>query len=680
MSHDRTRLGDHERSEGARHVAIIGAGPRGTGLVERLVENHPSFGAEPIVVHLIDPFPPGAGRIWRDEQSSLLCLNSLAADVTMLTDDSATIDGPIAAGPSLVEWAREVRAGAISAEIDPEAEPKLAVELDALGPGSFPTRRLQQRYLAWCLQRAASRLASGSRLQYHPTRAVAVRDAPETGAQRVELESGEHLTVDVVVYALGHTSSRPSSATSRTAAFADIHRLSYVPPSYTADANLDALRPGETVLVRGMGLAAIDLLVLLAQGRGGTFVATPERGPGSLRYLPSGREPRLLMGSRRGVPYHAKPTAALVGAPPAGRYVTRQRLANLLEGPQRVDARDDVLPLLRRELVHGVCRELFTGHPERTRGSWDELLAVLDGHESESPEVAAALERAFPDPRDRFDMVRLDRPLQWLSSAHGVGRCAPGNDVDASGELQAVVRDYIRDDVDRRTASEHSASTALFLSLLNAHLAIVDVSDHPNWTARSVAELERWHAFFSFIASGPPGPRLEELLALAEAGVVAFLGGGLRVELDETAGEFVARGDHTPPGGVRARALVDAWLPGADVASTLDPALQDLIASGAGREWVRDDGEERVSTGRLEVRRSDSRIVEADGQAHPRRFAIGPFTSAPFVGAFARPRTNAVAFRENDAVARGVLDILAALPAAEARARSRCRPLVSSAR
>ncbi len=44
--------------------------------------------------HLIDPYPAGAGRIWRHAQSPLLAMNLMAADVTMSTDDSVVCDGP----------------------------------------------------------------------------------------------------------------------------------------------------------------------------------------------------------------------------------------------------------------------------------------------------------------------------------------------------------------------------------------------------------------------------------------------------------------------------------------------------------------------------------------------------------------------------------------------------------
>ena len=87
-------------------VAVIGAGPRGAGVLERLAAN---LGTEwaadrPLVVHFIDQFPAGPGRIWRFDQSPLLKLNSMAADVTMFTDESSVIDGPVRPGPSLIDW------------------------------------------------------------------------------------------------------------------------------------------------------------------------------------------------------------------------------------------------------------------------------------------------------------------------------------------------------------------------------------------------------------------------------------------------------------------------------------------------------------------------------------------------------------------------------------------------
>ena len=87
-------------------IAIIGGGPRGTGLLERLIANATELaGGQPIHIHVIDPFPFGAGRIWRHDQSELLKMNSMAEDVTMFVDESVQIEGPRELGPTLLEWA-----------------------------------------------------------------------------------------------------------------------------------------------------------------------------------------------------------------------------------------------------------------------------------------------------------------------------------------------------------------------------------------------------------------------------------------------------------------------------------------------------------------------------------------------------------------------------------------------
>src|SRR5947208_13741449 len=118
-------------------LAIIGAGPRGVGVLERISANAAEFPGE-LVVHLIDPYPPGAGRIWRYEQSPLLRMNSMAEDVTMFTDETVRIDGPVTPGPSLSEWADQVRGGEIRYDL-PDA---LTAELSELSGRSFPTRSL----------------------------------------------------------------------------------------------------------------------------------------------------------------------------------------------------------------------------------------------------------------------------------------------------------------------------------------------------------------------------------------------------------------------------------------------------------------------------------------------------------------------------------------------------------
>ncbi|WP_213813678.1 FAD/NAD(P)-binding domain-containing protein [Glaciihabitans sp. dw_435] len=619
-------------------IAVVGVGPRGAGFLERLAANVAELGADvPVLVHLIDPHPPGAGRIWRYEQSALLRLNSMAEDVTMFTDESSTIDGPVSTGPSLIEWADRVRSGEITG-ID-LSDDTLRDELTALTGSSFPTRRLQSLYLDWFYRRAVDALPDSVAVLEHA--AAVERVVPgDAGEQRVVLSGGETLTVDIVLYALGHTGVEPRPEHRELAEFAAGNGLYYLPPSFTADADTAAIRPGENLIVRGMGLAAVDLVVLLTEGRGGRFVPGDD---GVLRYEASGREPHIHLGSRRGVPYRSKISSRLAAPRATARFFTAEIVAELERTTDRLEFREHVWPLIAKEMLWGYYWELFTGHPDRVSGDWQSFADRFEPLRWDAPELRRLVEQTVPDPIDRLDLTAFDRPLAGLT-------------FESPALLQDHLRDHIALDLRLRSDPAHSATLALFYSLLFSLFDLGGVVDSPKWSARSrVEELgAEWLGYFSYVASGPPASRLDELLALSRAGIVEFLGADAWVRADVPGGSFVA-GSPSVPGQVTARALVDARLPQLSIRDSDNPALRSLVESGVGSEEYLDDGDFAGSTGRLRVRTSDARILGPDDAAHPRLFAIGPFTSAPFVGAFARPRTNAVSFRENDRVARAIL-------------------------
>jgi uncharacterized NAD(P)/FAD-binding protein YdhS len=630
-------------------IAIIGAGPRGIGVVERFAANLPELAADvPLLIHLIDPHPVGAGRIWRRDQSPLLKLNSMAEDVTMFTDGSSVIEGPITPGPSLVEWADLVASGDI---VLPPHSAEVAREIATLTGNSFPTRQLQSHYLEWFARRSIAALPATATVEVHESWVSDVQDAGDK--QVVTLENGEALDVDIVLYALGHTGIEPDASHRELIAFAREHGLGYVPPDFTADADTTTIPAGEPVIVRGMGLASVDLVVLLTEGRGGRFVRNAD---GDLDYLASGAEPLLYLGSRRGVPYHSKIASKLVSPRVAPRFFTAEIAAELESTRERLSFRDDVFPLIAKEMLWGYYHELFTGHPDRVDSTWAEFAQEFDTLAWDEDAMRELVEITVPDPADRLDLSALDRPLAGRSFA-------------SRYEFQQHLRGYIATDLHLRSAPEHSATLALFYSLLFSLFDLGTIIDSPKWTARSrVEDLAVWWLnYFSCIASGPPAHRLEEWLALSRAGVLAFLGPELRVRADGDG--YFAASSPAVPGEIIASVLIDARLPTTRIGASDNPALRSLVESGAGsEEYLRDDDGFGGTTGRLEVRRSDARLLDSAGQANARRFAIGPYTNAPFVGAFSRPNTNAVSFRENDRVARAIIELASQLSYEEAEA------------
>ncbi|GLZ55304.1 FAD/NAD(P)-binding protein [Actinomycetospora sp. NBRC 106378] len=638
-----------------RSVVIVGGGPRGTGVLERLVAGAAGAGvdaAHPLDVHLVDPYPAGAGRIWRTKQSELLWMNSMAADVTMWTDDSVTCAGPIVPGPSLIEWAEEVRA----AHAEPEG--RVGEEIRALTPATFPTRQLQSHYLAAVLERVLDSLPEGVRVHVHEQRAAGIVDGD---LRRVRLEDGEVLDADAVVLASGHLDAAPTDDETALLRCSQRLGLRYFAPEQTTDSDLDAIPPGETVIARGMGLAFVDLMVLLFEGRGGRFVEEPEgpddgSGRGRLTYVPSGREVSLHVGSGRGVPYHAKTEYTLIGPrPPLPRFFGPDQVAALAARQGGVSLREDAWPLIAKEAGWGWYHELFHGHPDRVTGDWDTFAAAYAEVDWYSADRERLVERHVPDEADRLDFEQLDRPLDGLRT-----------DLDT---LQKFLRNYISDDLARHVDPRHTEELGAFTALLSAFMMSVELASRGGLTAKSRArDLGWWQNLFSSMASGPPGPRLRQMLALNRAGYVTFLGAGLSVEIDEASGVFVATGAAVDGPPTRATTFVDARLASPSVRRTSDPMLRSLMRAGLVDEetlsWnacSRGDDYSGViehATGLLPVDPADHRVLFGpEEEPHPRLFAIGPHTTVRLPGAFTRPNTNSLSFRANDAVAQALLAI-----------------------
>ncbi len=612
-------------------LAIVGAGPRGVGVLERLSASASGLlGDRRIEVHLIDPFPPGPGRVWRYEQSPLLRMNSMPEDVTVFTDDSVRIDGPVRPGPSLIEWVRQVRAGTLDYPVPDDVR----AEFETLASTDFPTRRLQSRYLEWFYRKVVAELPPGITVVEHLATAESIDDD-----ETVRLSDGTTVSADAVVLTVGHLDAVPDSRERELEAFAEQHELSYYPAGYTADVDYSAVPAGEPVLVRGFGLAFVDLMLLLTEGRGGRFEELP---CGGLRYHPSGAEPVLHVGSRRGVPYHAKTGYRLRGKPLQLPRFFDKRAIDGLTGP--LDFRADVWPLIAKELAWAYYTELFTGHPDRVRTDFAVFADKFADLPWLSSKMDALIADAVPALEDRLDLERLDRPFA-------------GRRFDSGEEFGKAVRKYIESDLARRADVHHSADLGAFLALLSVVSQLPTLLATGRLTAASqVSDMDGWfHGFFSYYASGPPPRRLEELLALEDAGVVSFLGADISIAADETTGTFVAS-SVSHPDTVTARTLIEARLPDASVPRVSDPLLRNLRDSGAlVEETVPDVDGATLPSGRIATTLSDFRLITVDGGVHPRRFAVGPHTSVRSAGAFTRPRTNAISFRQNDALAREIL-------------------------
>ena len=500
---------------------------------------------------------------------------------------------------------------------------------------------MQSAYLRWFHEQVLASLPANVEVVSHRGRAVSLHDE-EDGRQHLVVEGRPPLAlaVDAVVLALGHLDAMPDAEGRAIADFAARHGLAYLPPAHTADVDLDVLDAGEDVLALGLGQAFTDLVILLTEGRGGRFVEEHDR----VRYEPSGREPVLYVGSRRGVPYRTKPGYRLGGPRPPLPHVLDESTIERLLARGDLDFRRDLLPLAAKEAGWAYYHELFHAHADRTAVAWEDFAEAYDQLDW-GPSLDALVARTVEREEDRLDLIALDQPLRGLRFGSRV-------------ELDRHVRAHIAADVARRTDPYHSADLGAFIGLLTGFGGLARLA--PALSPRSRVEdlAGWWFSFFMYYASGPPAQRLRQLLALADAGLVHFLGAGTTVQADPSKGCFEARSvSHADV--VEARFLVDARIAAPSLGRSTDAMLRRLHEQGELVEEVVRDGAWTVNTGKVVVAGADLRVRRRDGTVHPRRHALGAFTNRPAAAAFARPRTNAPAFRQHDAVARSILGTLA---------------------
>lgn len=535
-------------------VAIIGAGPRGIAVCERLVAaaGTPAWEGH-LHVHLIDPDVERGGAVWRADQSPVLLMNTATCQTTMYPDASCRPRLPVPHTATLAQ----------------------ALAPRGLAPADIAPRAAHGTYLVSVLQQALADAAQHPEaITVHLHAATAVDVTGEEGsAQCVLLDTGEQLEVEAAVLTVGHLATEPSPRSRRLAEFARAHSLVHIAAANPLEVDYRALLGRERVAVQGMGLNFYDAIGMLTEAAGGVFEEDPS-APSGLRYVPGGREPQLVVGSRTGMVYRPKPD--LRPEMPAvyePQVLTDQVVAELIARPGGLDHERDTLPLLVAELCHALGRAGFD---------------------------ALAEEEA---------LMRLLFPLGRRSVAIA----------DAHERTRAILRESIA------AASDPDPAWVLVFEVLTAlRIRVNDLAAAGAFTTGSYTrDIDGFlkNAFASW-ASGPPVLRARQALALEEAGLLVFTGPGFALGADEQGGCFTV---HAGPGPVhRCDAVLEAHLPGVDLERYTSPLIRAWRERGEVRAAVlaSSHGDEPLVTGSIDVT-PDAELVAADGTVHRRRLMLG---------------------------------------------------------
>lgn len=451
-------------------IAIVGCGSRGLTVLERLGAWAGQCGRR-IEINVFDPQRPGPG-LHSVEQPAYLMLNTVASQISMFPDKASVSGLSARSGPNFHEWCLRFK-GAVRAN-------------------EFLPRKWLGEYLAWTYDEVINSLAANVEVIYRQC-AVDKIEHTDTGNFILSTDRYSPCQVGALLITIGHP-HLPAFVESRQAP--DEHQHGY-PQAIV----LEEISPGSVVGIEGLGLSAMDAVAGLTVGRGGQFV----EGPKDLQYQASGREPRIFLFSRSALPYRTRPDIALerVSHPPA--IFTMAAVAELRASyPRGLDFEAHVLPFIKAEMFaeyFGVVAAARGVSPQRIKSQVAEAfrLGMLE-------QRASALARLFEVPElddQAFHPQALNVPVENYSG---------------------WMRDFIHNDLTESVRGlDHSPLKAALEVWRNCREQIRRIVDNHGLTPEShKVFFARYAPLVNRMVAGPQKERHQELLALADAGIVEW--------------------------------------------------------------------------------------------------------------------------------------------------------------
>ncbi|HEY4466206.1 MAG TPA: FAD/NAD(P)-binding protein [Klebsiella sp.] len=574
----------------ALRIAIVGNGPRALSVLERLAARLMLQPDAAVEIYYIDKQHPGTGRIWRQDQDAAFVMNTVAEEVSGFSGEGDVSGARPGCGPSLANWWRATRD-------------------DFPGENTWAPRALYGDYMQFVLNCITTSFSAVQR--FHPRQGEVMDIAPLDNQQAVLFfRDGETLTVDRVVIASGHSRNQLTEQEQQWQNFADAHPpLRWLPGDSAADMPLDDIAAGSTVGILGLGLSFLDVMAALTVGRGGVF---SEQADGSLRYQPSGREPRLVAGSRSSLPI---PGRGKNQKHPNFRYqsvlFTTQRAEALAQRGQ-LNFDRDVLPLLMAEVnLTWYATSLRQRYGASAENEFRQCAQGLTEQEFDTlPEIAARFGLVDLPQLDIYQLSDPFRDRQFISTSH----------------FHAALCELLADDVAQAEGGNIDNPLKAALDTLRDTRGLVRrVVDFGGLAPASFREdfLYRYSPVSALLSAGPPRYRTRQLLALIEAGILHIVGPRMQIACGEESGCFELSSPQVEDAVWRVETLLDARVPGQDLQRDTSPLTQALRQRGIWQNFTVEDAVTRLVTGGVAVTRAPFHPINQYGKATSQLYVIG---------------------------------------------------------
>lgn len=591
-------------------IAIVGMGPRGLTVLERLVANLRAQKFGTVQIYIFDTNPPGTGCHDPDQAAHLL-VNTVAGQITQFSDPTVVNAGPPLDGPSFHEWltAEDARKGS--------GHP--------IHPDGYYSRAAFGRYLHWCYHYLIALAPANADITFFRDEVLSLDRVD--GSWVLRTAAGTVWT-DFVILTTGHTKPAPRSASPASA------DTLVIDDPYPICEQLACVSPGMTVGIEGIGLTSMDVIAELTVGRGGRFHIDAS---GQRTYTASGCEPRLAIYSRSGLPLTARARNQKgVSTQYKARFL-KLDVVRAMRAQRRLDFRRDILPLLWADMQHAY-------YEAYVRLKRDTLLSVLLLNQFVATDSAAQRDemvRQYIPAEDRFDWESLVNPIPARALRSG-----PAFDAWMRQHIEGDLAEAGRGNVD----SPIKAACDVVRDLRDNLRAAIDFAglteDSHRWL------MAEFVPFMNRIAVGPPASRMAELLALVDAGV-ADIGFGPGAHcVKSTQGRWKIVSAQWPERRRQLDAHVKARVSMHSPAADASPLVRGLLSDGIARLFTNGG----FHPGGIEVDRNFN-VVSGSGTPIANLWALGIPTEGAKFYTFVVPRTGVNSTALVDA-GRVVLDLL----------------------
>ncbi|WP_324026082.1 FAD/NAD(P)-binding protein [Maribacter sp. BPC-D8] len=450
-------------------IGIIGFGPKGFYGFERLIAylNEAKI-LKSIEVHIFNNTAfLASGDVYRTDQPAYLIMNYANRNI-----NSWVLKEPFSIAsstPDFVTW--------LTAKGHAEA-----------AAGKYAPRALVGSYLADCYQLVLEQLPKNVKVFTHIGKVTdMIKQNENYQVFYTDRKSGEQdvIACNNALFTTGHhsfKSHKPESVISD-------HKIDFI---YPTDQKLSPVTPQSLVAIKGFGLTAIDAILALTEGKGGTF---KKNDKGILKYIPSEKEPyKIYTFSRTGlpmVPRNGSPTLET-----RLQFFTKEVVQDL-KGNKPISFNSTLLPIIQKEFYYAFYSVLFKNQGHQFY--YDKDFTVMENQ-------AQYFHEDYPE-TPVFNWETIVNPFK-----------------DEPILSSVVLQVYVEFLIDAaKLGEDKSPFMAAVATWRKISPIFNELYSFGGLDAESQKEFDTYYfGLFNRLSYGPPVKNMQKILALCKAGILDF--------------------------------------------------------------------------------------------------------------------------------------------------------------